>query len=313
MYPVLGAIFGQCLPLLEQVLSDNVVKQKHRLRLIDNPGRYEMYAEGEEPSDDDEYDAYYENRVPLDLPLPESFPTDNISHYLNKKVSLRDKHLQVIVKMATIELTPEKPVYNGGVWHVEGMQSEGIVGTLIHYYSCDNITESRLNFRQAICEPEYEQSDDRGVAHRYGLADEDPLNQELGHVVAQEGRSLAFPNLFQHCVQPFELEDKTRPGHRKILVYFLVNPFERVLSTADVPPQQRSWVSRQYDSVLHRILCHAIGIPEDVMAYIFEFLEFPWSRETAEEIRTQLMHERSHYVDEVTEQVFEGPFSLCEH
>jgi hypothetical protein len=28
--------------------------------------------------------------------------------------------LQVIVKLANIELTPEKPDYRGGVWHVEG-------------------------------------------------------------------------------------------------------------------------------------------------------------------------------------------------
>ena len=28
--------------------------------------------------------------------------------------------LQVIVKLANIELTPEKPDYEGGTWHVEG-------------------------------------------------------------------------------------------------------------------------------------------------------------------------------------------------
>ena len=41
-----------------------------------------------------------------------------------KKLSLREqfgKHgLQVIVKLANIELTPETPKYHGGVWHVEG-------------------------------------------------------------------------------------------------------------------------------------------------------------------------------------------------
>jgi len=41
-----------------------------------------------------------------------------------KKLSLREqfgKHgLQVIVKLANIELTPENPKYHGGVWHVEG-------------------------------------------------------------------------------------------------------------------------------------------------------------------------------------------------
>ena len=28
--------------------------------------------------------------------------------------------LQVVVKLANIELTPEKPTYEGGTWHVEG-------------------------------------------------------------------------------------------------------------------------------------------------------------------------------------------------
>jgi len=41
-----------------------------------------------------------------------------------EKLSLREqfgKHgLQVIVKLANIELTPENPKYHGGVWHVEG-------------------------------------------------------------------------------------------------------------------------------------------------------------------------------------------------
>lgn len=36
-------------------------------------------------------------------------------------VSLRGRTLQVIVKLADIVLTPEKPEYPGGKWHVEGM------------------------------------------------------------------------------------------------------------------------------------------------------------------------------------------------
>jgi hypothetical protein len=31
-----------------------------------------------------------------------------------------DKGLQIIVKLANIHLTPEKPNYDGGTWHVEG-------------------------------------------------------------------------------------------------------------------------------------------------------------------------------------------------
>ena len=40
------------------------------------------------------------------------------------KLDLREKYgkrgLQVIVKLANVELTPDKPEYEGGTWHVEG-------------------------------------------------------------------------------------------------------------------------------------------------------------------------------------------------
>jgi len=56
--------------------------------------------------------------------------------------------LQVIVKLANIELTPEKPEYEGGTWHVEGQLNEHICATALYYYDSSNITTSRLAFRQ---------------------------------------------------------------------------------------------------------------------------------------------------------------------
>ena len=43
---------------------------------------------------------------------------------LTKTVDLRGRRLQVIVKLANIMLTPEKPRYVGGTWHVEGELQE---------------------------------------------------------------------------------------------------------------------------------------------------------------------------------------------
>jgi len=54
---------------------------------------------------------------------------------------LKGRRLQVIVKVASIELTPASPQYPGGVWHVEGMKNESIVATGIYYYSQENITK----------------------------------------------------------------------------------------------------------------------------------------------------------------------------
>jgi hypothetical protein len=46
--------------------------------------------------------------------------------------------LQVIVKLANIELTPEKPEYDGGSWHVEGQ----MVRRILHL---DSMTEATCN------------------------------------------------------------------------------------------------------------------------------------------------------------------------
>ena len=52
---------------------------------------------------------------------PDSKPDYNGGlNEVKKAVDLREKTLQVIVKLANIVLTPEKPEYGGGTWHVEG-------------------------------------------------------------------------------------------------------------------------------------------------------------------------------------------------
>src|SRR5690606_25476567 len=142
----------------------------------------------------------------------------------------RGRRLQVIVKLATIQLTPDKPAYPGGSWHVEGMMNERIVSTGIYYWDSDNITDSQLGFRAAVDDPRYEQNDSSGMRDVYGLADEDQLNQYLGAVETSPGRCLAFPNVLQHRVAPFQLADPTRPGHRKILAFFLIDPSVTITS-----------------------------------------------------------------------------------
>ncbi|KAF2634557.1 hypothetical protein P280DRAFT_364462, partial [Massarina eburnea CBS 473.64] len=55
--------------------------------------------------------------------------------------------LQIIFKMATIELTPEKPEFPTGGWHVEGMMTKHIVATTLYYTSSSDISTSHLSFR----------------------------------------------------------------------------------------------------------------------------------------------------------------------
>ena len=68
--------------------------------------------------------------------------------------------------------------------------------------------------------------------------------QDVGKVITKEDRCIAFPDLYQHLVSPFRLADPTKPGHRKILVFFLVDPHFTFPSASVVAPQQASWTQR---------------------------------------------------------------------
>lgn len=238
LYPVLGKIFERGLPLLEQVLSDAINPHRYALRLIKDPSQFDMY-EVDIPT---HYDDYADSFQPLPVPLPDHFDGSQMHGYINRSVNLRNTRLQVIVKMSSIQLTADEWEYEGGVWHCEGMRNEHIVATLIHYYDFDNMDESTLKFRQGLTEPDYAQGDHRGVRDRYSLDSQSELNEELGCITAEGGRTVAFPNIYQHAVSPFELMNPETPGRRRILVFFLVDPLHRVLSTAQVPRQQREWV-----------------------------------------------------------------------
>jgi hypothetical protein len=124
------------------------------------------------------------------------------------------------------------------------VQNEHICATALYYYDCSNITESRLAFRQQsrtddAHDMSYPQNVNGWLQDVFGCQNDEAAVQEVGSVLCKEGRLLTFPNILQHQVQPFELADKTKKGHRKILALFLVDPGIRVISTANVPPQQR--------------------------------------------------------------------------
>ena len=114
----------------------------------------------------------------------------------------------------------------------------------MYYYSSDNITDSYLCFRQQVeegTELPYEQGEFTAVETIYNFNNDDPAIQNLGQVLTREDRLLCFPNVMQHRVSSFKLEDPTKPGHRKILALFLVDPHIKIISTGNVPPQQHSW------------------------------------------------------------------------
>ncbi|KAH9842492.1 uncharacterized protein C8Q71DRAFT_733085 [Rhodofomes roseus] len=227
---------------------------------------------------------------------------------VRKTVDLRGKTLQVIVKLANIVLTPEKPEYGGGTWHVEGMDNEAIVSTFIYYYDTENITESTLSFRNAVNEPRYHgQGDTYCMRRLYDIAANETCVQNVGQVTTKQDRCIAFPNLYQHLVSPFCLANPTRPGHRKILVFFLVDPNVTIPSATTVGPQQEAWIRRAVEST-----DLWWKLPTDLHMMIWDRLD-PMTEKQAKRYREELMGERTQNVKTVDKQRFGRWFNLCEH
>ncbi|KAI9795316.1 MAG: hypothetical protein M1833_007228 [Piccolia ochrophora] len=308
LYSVLEKIIARVIPLWNLTLTP----LQHfwpKSRRIDDPEWIHFAVDGdaEEPPEldsenEDDYDTMerewnVKNRQPIH-PEPGDFgPTDvrtikaaskdplcnEMIDMATQKVregaefDLQRSHpegLQVIVKLASIHLTPDKAEYEGGTWHVEGQCNEHICASAIYYYDCDNITESRLSFRKQVTEEgilNYEQDDHQGPEAIYGIENGESAVQVFGDVLTKEGRLVTFPNNVQHQVQPFRLSDPTKPGHRKILALFLVDPCSPVISTANVPCQQESWWSEQVRErdLLTKVPAEILQIIKDVSSLTY--------------------------------------------
>ena len=149
----------------------------------------------------------------------------------------------------------------------------------------------------------------------YGCEQDGPAVQEVGSILCKEDRLVTFPNILQHQVQPFRLADPTRPGHRKILALFLVDPAIKVISTANIPPQQRHWWSEAVEKVFTSKE-NALGkLSNELKDKVFASVdEFPIGMDEAKEVRLRLMDERKLIGIDQT-RAFENinTFSLCEH
>ena len=264
----------------------------------------------EEDEDEDEDDDYCKESPDFIPPSPDQFVCPPAP---TAPVRLEGRTVQVIVKFADIHLTPDHPKYDGGSWHVEGMQNEAIVASGIYYSGSENISESRLHFRSAGTEPQYNQNDHDGVYNCSGLSGSDDgirLNQEWGSIVPQADRCIAFPNTYQHRVAPFELVDKTKPGVRKILVFFLVDPTIHITATRYVPPQQPDWKNPVLRTAVDETMARVF--PSALLTLSPEYLGDGMSVSQAKEHRERLMAERSVFVKKNTKDVFCQSFSLCE-
>lgn len=136
-------------------------------------------------------------------------------------------------------------------------------------------------------------------------------------------------------MSPFHLTDPTKPGHRRFIALWLVDPHVRIISTANVPPQQLSWWASaiQADNTTSRIpseltqLLHAKGatglsttehekLPQELKDMLHENFgegELLMGEQEAREQREKLMAERSAFQLTADDEWHHHSYSFCEH
>lgn len=141
---------------------------------------------------------------------------------------------QFIIKAQEIVLN-EGETHSMGSLHLEGTDSECIVATGIYYFNSENINPTKLHFRVQI---EEDSPTQEYVEHFLDEDQEIEKFHEIDSVSTDEDLCIVFPNFFFHQVGNVKLKDTSKGGKRKILVFWLVNPMEKIYSTANVLPLQ---------------------------------------------------------------------------
>ncbi len=215
LYCSLAHLFSHALPMIESVFS---------------------YGRSVRPR------IRYEEDMEMDYDDSPVEPIKEVYH------PLRGQRVQVITKIVDYELQPGQ-TYEG-VWHVEGMSHEEIVATAIYFiHRDDDIVGGDLLFKRAFHEDEanfiFSRVDQCRPDHLERIIAEGLL--PLGKVQTLPRRLVVFPNSHVHKVTKLENQATTIANdtnssnsvqRRRIVVFFIVNPEKRIMSSREVPPQQ---------------------------------------------------------------------------
>jgi len=208
LYRDLATLFACALPLVESVLG---YVQKMRFYV----------------NDDEEIE--HEAELPEGKPRPvATFPPRR----------LRGRNLQVIPKIVEYALAPGET--HEGVWHVEGMSHEHIVATCVYVLERDAKLEGgELEFKRACTIEE-------AGAWFWGMDQVRPPPAQtlveaaqipLGRLATPQGRLFVFPNSHIHKLNKLFTQGRAT-AHRRVIVFWLVDPDVEIISTRDVAPQQ---------------------------------------------------------------------------
>jgi len=217
--------------------------------------------------------------------------------------NFKGRHLQVIVKACNYILGP-KETYEG-TWHVEGMSHENIIASGIYYYNTTGITGRGLGFRMK--RPEHWSEVDDNISPTD--TSEWSMNNYLGKLPTPPKRCLFFTNNFQHKVELLQNESE-EVGFRKILCFFLVNPDIPILSSGNIPIQQRYILESMYIDLLYEAFLQKM--PLEVVNHIVKYMTLGMSVKSAKRHRKILMKERKYVITSLN-LLWERTFSLCEH
>ncbi|KAJ1888929.1 hypothetical protein LPJ71_008339 [Coemansia sp. S17] len=100
-----------------------------------------------------------------------------------------------------------------------------------------------------------------------------------------------------------KLEDSTKPGHCKMLTFYVVDPSTRIPSTEIVPPQQQDW---WIEDVLSS---EPLGsLPHLIIDRIMNRVDYPISLKDAKRLRQDMMAEYEHVACDISYHNFEPCF-----
>lgn len=128
-----------------------------------------------------------------------------------------------------------------GAWQVAGISDEHIVATAAYVLACDEgVRGGRILFGR---QPLLEEGNHvvwrlpRDPATRMS-DEEDPFEIPLGAVQTTTNRAVVFPNSHIHRLDRL-VADTPSVSRRRVIVFSLVDPDQRISSTDDVEPQDR--------------------------------------------------------------------------